>query len=156
MRQAAIAALEAAELLPAGQRVWLRPRQLPAGFELTVPEALECMRCAPGTLFAVHGVCIAASAVFQRPAACAFQCASCGKVGAGLELGCSSWAGCNVLLPTLSGRPATPSVHLLHVVPAPGQVCTLHSMDAPPPCCGGVPPQEVEQARVMVPVRGCT
>lgn len=96
-------------MLAAGQRVWLRPRQLPAGAEVTVPEALATMRVAPGTLFSCHGICVAASAPFQVPAARTFQCASCAKV------------------------------------------CTLHCMEAPPPCCGGTA-AEVEQARVMVPV----
>lgn len=109
LRQAVIATLAEADLLPPGLRVWLRPRQLPAAAEPSVPEALECMRCAPGALFSCHGTCIAATAPFQQPAVRAFQCAACAKV------------------------------------------CTLHSLEAPPPCCGaGL--CEVEQARVMVQV----
>ncbi len=107
-----IATLAQADLLPPGARVWLRPRQLPAAAELSVPEALEFMRCAPGALFSCHGTCIAATTPFQQPAVRAFQCTACAKV------------------------------------------CTLYSMEAPPPCCGaGL--AEVEQARVMVQVGGC-
>lgn len=73
-------------------------------------EALATLRVAPGALLSCHGVCVAACAPFQAPAARAFQCASCAKV------------------------------------------CTLHSMEAPPPCCGGGL-LEVEALRVMVPVR---
>lgn len=113
LRQAVAAALSAAGLLTGKQRVWLRPHQLIAAAELSVPEALECMRAAPGALFSCHGVCLAATAPFQQPASRAFQCGCCGKA------------------------------------------CTVHGPQAPPACCGGPPPQEVEQARVMVQVRCC-
>lgn len=80
VRQAAIAVLTAVEHLIDGQRLWLRPRQLMAGAELSVPQALECMRCASGALFSCTGVCVAATAPFQQPAARSFQCSSCSKV----------------------------------------------------------------------------
>ena len=72
-----IEVLVEAEWLPPGLRVWLRPSQLPTPAELGVAEALLCMRCAPGTLLACHGVCVAASAPFQQPAARTFVCATC-------------------------------------------------------------------------------
>lgn len=72
--------ISAAELLAPGQRVWLRPSQLPAPFQLCVPNALQALRCAPGTLLAVHGVVTAATALFQQPASRAFECAVCARV----------------------------------------------------------------------------
>ena len=72
--------LTGAGLLGPGQRVWLRPRQLPAPLEVGVSEALSQLRTASGSLLAVHGVCVAATAVFQRPAVRAFQCAACERL----------------------------------------------------------------------------
>lgn len=77
LRQAVIAVLERTAALPQGQRLWLRPRQLIAAAELSVREAQDCMRSAPGALFSCHGVCVAASAPFQLPAARTFRCACC-------------------------------------------------------------------------------
>lgn len=80
VRQAVLAALSAADLLAPGQRVWLRPRQLPVPFQLGVPDAIQALRCAPGALLAVHGVVTAASALFQQTVSRAFECAVCARV----------------------------------------------------------------------------
>ncbi|KAL4448489.1 hypothetical protein ABPG75_005708 [Micractinium tetrahymenae] len=80
VRQTVLAALTTANLLAPGQRVWLRPRQLPAPFQLGVPDAVQALRCAPGALLAVHGVVTAATALLQQPVSRAFECAVCARV----------------------------------------------------------------------------
>lgn len=52
-------------LLEQGERLWVRPCELPGG-EATVEQALATLRRAPGLTFTLHGVCVAASTVFSR------------------------------------------------------------------------------------------
>lgn len=79
VRQAAIALLEQAGVLTAGQRLWLRTRKLMASAELSLLGALPLLRHAPGLLLSCYGVCMAVTAPFKVPASRTFQCAICSK-----------------------------------------------------------------------------